>query len=995
MSLVRSLIDKIDDLVQGIRLFFKRNISAYCDLETAIDSSMLVSRDGSLATVIHWNGSLRMIGPDEYDSIIGRINDRLAPSLKGVGHGLQVVFTSEGSESSSDSVLTQQFEGIRRAARKLKLDFEDVIEDRYRKLSELCSTESCYIVVWSHRSLLSPDESKTWRAKEMAERKDLPFGKRAQNAGAASLGIIDSHRSLVDLLSRELKENMMDATVLANHDALRAIRMHIDPEFTDANWQPLLPGDPLPAREALFGDDDLSNLLYPTLDSQLFPRPPTIHPRHVEIGDRLWAPVLVTLPPTKTYTFQDFFARMRGSKTPYRISFQISGSGMTLTSFNRGIASGFTAGSRRNRTINQSFESLKSVEDDGGAVVGFRIAACTWVRGSDVGLLRQRASTLARGLQAWGGCDTSEVPGNAMEALVSTIPGLMMSSASSVAAAPLQATLKFLPWHRPASPWDRGSQLLRSPDGKPYLFSPYSDLQDAWIALFFAPMGGGKSVSMSSSNLSLVLDENNEDLPLIRILDIGFSSSGFISLMQNALPPDQADRAVYRRLRMTRDCAINPADTMLGQRYPTAGHRSWLQGFLTLLCTPVGEGEKPVDGVSDLALRMIDKAYKSFADDPQSSPRKYAAGTNNLIDEALRRHGISVDSRTTWWEIEDALFKRDDIESATVAHRYAVPTLSEIASQARNPEIEAVYSSVRTPTQERLTEYTWRKLVDAIEAYPILAAETRFELGNSAIISLDLQEVAMGDSDSARRQAAVTYMLSLWVLSYDFFLGDEMLPDINPDYRPYHARRLAKLKRVPRRIVADELHRPAKAAPKVMDVLETFVREGRKWFLDIQLASQRHVDFPEAIVELASAIYIIKAPSTGADEIQKAFKLSTTEKFVVEKRLSGPSKEGAPFVVRYSTKRGTFTHHLVLSIGSLELWALSTSPRERVVRDALYKVAGPKRARAVLASKYPSGEITEEIKRRLKLRAGGSSTEEEDSVTDEIIAELSKTALAA
>lgn len=986
MMLADRFTDLLDDVYRAVRMMFRRHVASYCHLETAIEDSILVADDGSLCSIIHWNGSLQMIGADEFNSIVTRLTDRLSPSLRAGGHMLQVVFTSEGSESSQDSVVEQQFESLRRTAKRLKLDFDDVLDDRYKKLRDLCASESCYLVVWSTRSLLSPDESKTWLEKEQQARKSVPPSKRAQYPAGAALGIVDAHRSLVDLIKLELKTSLMDVRVLENHEALRVVRIHIDPDFTDNSWNPSLPGDPLRPHEALFRNNDLSHLLYQPLSTQLFPRPPMIYSRHVVIGDRMWAPVLVRAAPLRTYAFQDFFARMRSSRTPYRVAFQFSGAGLASTGLNRSFASYLRLGSNLNKKITSSFESLIERETNGESIVGFSMIACTWVRGTDESLLRQRASVLARALQAWGGCDTSETPGNALECVLSSVPALLTSSAGAVAAAPLGDALKFLPWHRPASPWDRGSQLLRTPDGKPYLFQPYSDLMDAWVSLYFAGMGGGKSVAMGSGNLSLVLDENNEDLPLIRILDIGFSSSGFISLMQNALPPDQSHRAVYRRLRMTRDNSMNPFDTMLGQRTPTSGHRAWLQGFLTFLCSP-GDG-RAIDGISDLMMRMIDKAFFQFGDSQESSPRRFAFGTNPHVDEAVRRLNIGVDGYTSWWEIEDALFKNGDVATALIAHRYAVPTLGDVAGFARHPEIAAIYGQVRSPSGDSLVEYAWRKLVDAIEAYPILATETRFELGNSPIIALDLQEVASGDSEAARRMAAVSYMLSMWVMSSEFFIGEELLPDINPDYRAYHTARLAKMRRVPRRMVADELHRPARAAPMVLDTMSTNVREGRKWMLDIHLASQRLQDFPDDIVDLASSIYIIKAPTTGADEIQRKFKLSETPTFVIEKRLSGPSKEGAPFVVRFATKRGTFMHHLVLSLGPIELWALSTSPRERVVRDALYKELGAKTARQLLAARYPSGEITEEIKRRVKARAGMLVVDAEDSVVDEIIAEL-------
>ena len=59
-------------------------------------------------------------------------------------------------------------------------------------------------------------------------------------------------------------------------------------------------------------------------------------------------------------------------------------------------------------------------------------------------------------------------------------------------------------------------------------------------------------------------------LPRIAIIDIGPSSSGLISLLKEALPASKRHLVAYHRLRMTPEYSINPFDTQLGCRYPTA-----------------------------------------------------------------------------------------------------------------------------------------------------------------------------------------------------------------------------------------------------------------------------------------------------------------------------------------------------------------------------------------------------------------------------------------
>ena len=55
----------------------------------------------------------------------------------------------------------------------------------------------------------------------------------------------------------------------------------------------------------------------------------------------------------------------------------------------------------------------------------------------------------------------------------------------------------------------------------------------------YARPGSGKSVLSNAINLALCLSGGITRLPRIAIIDIGPSSSGLISLLKEALPPDQ------------------------------------------------------------------------------------------------------------------------------------------------------------------------------------------------------------------------------------------------------------------------------------------------------------------------------------------------------------------------------------------------------------------------------------------------------------------------
>lgn len=988
MSLVTWLSRQVGEASVSIATLLGGTPGSYCELETAVDDCLLISRDGGIVSILRWEGSSRLIGEVEFESIVSNIASRFAPSLKKPGHVIQVVFNCEGDERSVTSVLDAQFQGVRAAAKNLRLAVDDILDDRYALMSKLCSNEFCHVALWTRPTILSSAEGKAARLKQKAEdANNTVVNGNAQKYDSASRVLIDSHRSFVEYFVQDLKRKEIHVSLLDKHQALRSIRSHIDADFTADDWKPTLPGDRTPVRAGDFPVHDVSNLLWPPLVNQLVPREPIIRGfRHIQIGNRLWAPIVVNVPQTTPMPFQDLFNRLRASKIPWRLAITISGHGMGEVAFNEMASSTLQLGSRKNVVINKAFEELKQFVTEGGCAVGLRMCATTHADNGDYSSLTERASRLARALQGWGGNEVSEVTGNPLLGFFSTVPGFTCRSVAPVAVAPINEALKVLPWHRPASPWDRGNLLLRTPDGKAFPYKAYSSLQDAWVALCFAPMGSGKSVLMNSLNFGLILDDSNETLPMLRILDIGPSSSGLISLLQFALPTDRSHLAKYYRVRMTKDYAWNPCDTPLGQRIPLSAHRAFLINLLTLIATPLGETHAQ-DGVDGLASMALDRAYIRLSDGASSTPKSYTNSVDRLVDDAIRKHGIRTDSKTTWWEIVDALHARGDDRHAAMAQRYAVPTLADIGAESRRTEITAIYKGVTT-SQETFQEYFGRKIIEAIEQFPILGGPTRFDLGDSSVVSLDLDEVAPKGSPQAERQTTVMYLLSLWMLSSDFFVGKDILPDFNPAYLQFHTDRIKKLSRVKKRLCADELHRPAQAAPVALKAIEQMIREGRKWQVDFVLASQRFQDFPEPIVDLSTSIFIMKPPATGSEEMCKIFQFNESERYAIDTKLLGPVPgEGVNLVARFITKKGNFSHLLTSSTGGIELWAFSTTSEDKVIRDTLYGEMAPDKARRILARKFPGGSAKSEVERRQAIRSA-QSTSGGPSVTDEILAEL-------
>src|SRR5262249_49519783 len=160
----------------------------------------------------------------------------------------------------------------------------------------------------------------------------------------------------------------------------------------------------------------------------------------------------------------------------------------------------------------------------------------------------------------------SSAGGDPLECTMSSALGVACASTAPVAIAPLREVVKVLPWQRACSPFDEGSVLFRTADGRTWPYQMGTTLTTTWFDLIFAQPGSGKSVLMNALNLGTCLSAGVAKLPFIAILDIGPSSSGLISLLRDALPPERRFEAMHFKLRMTPEYSVNPFDTQLGCR---------------------------------------------------------------------------------------------------------------------------------------------------------------------------------------------------------------------------------------------------------------------------------------------------------------------------------------------------------------------------------------------------------------------------------------------
>ncbi len=989
-NIINPILETIDGLLVWLGNSVGQLAENYCQIESADDNHTLVARDGSLVSIISVNGAIFLVGPDEFKRIHSGLTNSLRSSLARSGHAVQMYFIRDKEPVAED--LNNILIPAKQTAERLELALGDLFEERVQFLKNYCASEEMYLVLWTRPSGMTKTQAQQSIKNKAQRNKEgkIPPIRNAQNFLAGIPELRDTHNSFVNVLLADLNEVGLSSSLLNVHEACHAIRKSVDRDFTDETWKPYLPGDKIPFRETKHFKGDISDLLWPPLSKQLIPRDAEIlNLRTVRLGDRIYGSIFIDLFPKEAMPFVTLLRRIMHSDLPWRISFMLESDGMRSLGLKPVLASILSFAANDNKLINGAINTLNYIKNNSDeAIIRLKVTVTTWAKVGEEKLLNTRVAELAKAIQGWGYCETSEISGDPYAGILSSALGLTTESVAVASVAPLTDVTYMFPLTRPASPWTTGAVLFRSTDGKPWPYQPGSTMQTTWIDIVYARPGSGKSVLSNSINLALCLSGGIQRLPRIAIIDIGPSSSGLISLIKEALPPEKQHLVAYHRLRMVKDMSINPFDTQLGCRYPSPQDRAFLVNFLSLLATPVGES-KAYDGIADMAGLIVDELYKKLADD--GNPHLYTKNLEPVIDQKIVEFDIKLDTHTTWWEITDELFKKEETHLANIAQRYAMPLLADAASICRSKTVEDLYGSITTRTGESIINAFGRMISSAVREYPILSRVTAFDLGEARIVSLDLDEVAKSGGDAADRQTAIMYMIARYILARHYYLTEDSVNEVPTLYKGYHTKRIKEIREDPKRIVFDEFHRTSKAQA-VRDQVVVDMREGRKWKVQVALLSQSLDDFDPVMIEFATAIFIMDAgPKQAVEKSAKVFGLSDTAKLALETRVHGPRAGGSTFLAQFSTKNGVNTQLVTSTIGPIELWAFNTTAEDVRIRNSLYAKIGADKSRKLLAKLYPSGSAAKVVEERLaSIKHEGEIISKEQSlnVIDKLVEEI-------
>ena len=1003
-------LGKLEAVFLHVLKILKPDVTDFCDLETTNDKFTIVAQDGSLASILKFNGVKSLLGRDDFEDFVDRFSESLSAFYGVPGYQLQVLFMRDMDVRPELEVVASQ---QRATAERIGLDITDIIDEHIGCAADYCYQEDCFLVFWTRPALLSNFEmqrhikdSNDFRAKN-----NWPITRNAQNLLAPIATLLEQHTTYVNKLASELASPQLGCNVemLEVDQALRAIRKSVYPDEVGNDWQAVFPHPKrrIPARWKTNSNlEDMSELLPPPLPLQIMTSAAEIgghgsrlaDPTTVRVGSRVYAPLSMLVPPQDPKYFGELLATLNMIRTrdkgksramPWSVSFMLSSDGMSGLTL-RKLGSSFTIFSpTNNKSVNEALNALSHYKHSGGCVVKLRLTAMTWssdLTEDAITELDLRKRQLRKALEGWGQMTISEKDGNPMVPFQSCAMALTPQHVGVPCPAPIDDAVRMLPLTRPASPFSPrlSSVVFRSQDGKAMLYPRFSEEQTTWITLIAGRPGSGKSVALNFLNLQSCLNPGMSRLPYMAIIDIGVSSEGVINLLRDALPQESKHLAIYMRLQNSREFSVNVLDTPLGQRKPLPKDKQFMQNFVTMLVTPSERKGNAYEHVSSFAGRVIDKAFTMKMDDTEGAePLQYHAHTSPVVDHALEAIGFVPRAITCWWEIVDVLFKAGKLYEAEIAQRFAVPTLPDLSRAAMTLRDEYEDIKIGQHGMSILDVFNVG-ISEAMSDFPIFSQHTQFDIGSATrVIALDLQEVAQSSGEADFKRISLMYMCARQSFMKKIAFAEEELVFISPLYKDHFWRLAQELKDEKKILIADEYHRTGKQ-PILDRQFATDGREGRKWKLEICLSSQKFDDYDDSMIGFATTVLAF----SGAD-LDRLPNIRDIEKFSYHRHVTGPSEHGTTFLCRVDTISGQHSQLFTLTLGPKTLWALTTTSEDRRLRSLLYAALPGAQARAALARHFPKGSARAVIERlRRESKAPSQKAFIDDDENDEITEQI-------
>lgn len=960
----------------------------YCDLHGFEHSKpYFTAHDHANCSIIRVHGCDSIASANEFQKRMAVAAQSIGALLRGPHHSLTITF----ERSLNNAEYVERFRRERqRDAQAKKLNASVLIDETLAVLKERIVYEEILIACWTGVGAGYAEETNAEFAANRASWGRIN-ARMAMDPLVAVQNLEGPHMSFVGGILDALRSAKVKAELLGeNKDITRrdlaAVRRALLFHETPENWTPQTTFERTSFELKEYATKDLSGLFAPPLSQQIMTSAGKAKSdmRSVDFGGRSYAVVFASMFPRQMPLFNLLASKLerydgQGEEDiPWRYALHLSG-GVNISQvgdvLNTMIAF-LSPQNEQKRLANMEVRQL--AQGDKETFVGARLMAVTWVEPYESReLLSQRRSRLVRALESWNSPTIIEVAGDPMRALAETAAG--MTRAAKVArraTAPITELSLSLPFHRTASIFSKGQSVMISPEGKPIPLQAHSPDQNFWLTLISAPPGSGKSVFLNRTNAEFAVFTPGSVLPFIGVVDIGPSSSGFIELVRAMAPDSLRHQMLLVRLKNDRHdnaTCINMLELTLGNRKPTDQQRQVIEAFVTeILADDHGRANR------DFVAAAVKQLYAELSDlEISNQAKKWQEGMCPQIDDLCAQHGIALRETTRWWQIVDQLAERGLYREAMVAQRYASPLLEDLARVITGSEFRQDFG-------EEYTKEANLRILGAIEQFPIFSRPTTLDIGEARICAIDLNDVVIRGSSRERgvvRNNSLMYMCAAQLFLRQISGNEDDIPAMSfPEgklrdrYQTYWRKRFQDIAETPKRFCMDEFHNTG-STPSIVNSVEVMAREGRKWGLEIMLASQKIDDF-EAFKELASTIVLLDATDNATRrKMQDQFGFSDA---VIEQlqELHGPRPNmGAALVIGAKLKTNFHWLRIYNHLAPTLLWALDTTTQNRLLRKALVNKLGLERALKLLVTRFPRGTAVDYVE-QWKIDQSG---EEEDS----------------
>lgn len=1063
----------LKEILLSIMSSLKMHSSDYCDLETVSGYDTLIFKDNTMLTILRYDGMLSQVSGPNFVKMIDQMADQLNNIMLSSGYKIVCVFRKDLDAFSS----LARIEALQKnTAKTLHLDLEDIIEENIDTARGNVYDEEVYFGLMTNMNALDEVERETHKQKiknRLKEGFDTPKLTTAQNIFNNVNVLHAKHNEFVERFIGSFRGSDFHISIekINAVKSLSLIRHHAQPNSSPRDWLPVIAIGEDGIRAQANVDSYHTPMLFPTNDdledlSYMMPPelPRQILSQQIEVlgaaenlpantirsDGRLYASVFMDIPPTSPAMFNEIFsafnntafydARGRVRTMPWSLTYVISGDGMAGSISKRALKDivGLAPPST-NANLQAAYNQLKYIRDNDKAVVGIQISAMTWVDDKNAKSreqLAERKNRLKYAMESWGSMKVIDNVGDPIIGWRSNILGLSTTHVGTKGAAPLAQVLGMLPLTRPASAFKNGTVINRTLDGKLMLLEKFSSQMRTWVKCIVGTPGSGKSVMLNNELVETCLIAGLERLPFITVIDKGESSSGFIELIRDRLPPHLKYLAVTKKLRKEKEYSINPFDIKVGLTRPLNHEKTQMVAFLTGLLTPA-ESNVPYKDTQSFVSFLIESLFDSVQEGTEKgNPTKYQYQQNKELDEYI------INNEVIEFEIDDkgrknfyrpveeityfALVRKLHVlgekfpdgnkkrveawRARDLAHRLAMPTLPLLNSVLSDPKTTETFTN-KIDSGETMPTYAKRAIAYVISSFPCFAHHTQFDVDTARLVSLDLQEVvSRQDQYQSSLFVQIARMIGVKKISLSAQdVDSQLVPDM---FKTYYKQELQNLNADKKVLAIDEMHN-YRGNTVFMGLLEVDAREGRKWGLELILASQYISDFYfEATGDIANRVDLLSAVThlclctapegddldifrkyfDPIDENTKRYKIAQSTLNSI--RLSS---SGLTYLSCLKAKSKRYTQLLTLQVAAKRLWSLTTTAEDRLIRNVMYQLTSGDRTKAIAALAYylPSGakERIEQLRNNMVSENSKVAEEEVEAKANSLVKELAHQAL--